>query len=146
MTALTICDQRYRHHQLSACLSPRKILVAACVLTIAAISGLDIWFAVESSSILRQEKNPICLWLMQLEPDHFTFFIAGKSTGTLAVLLTLVLLNTRGYRHAMFVTLTVTLFQICLLTFLTLSDPLTNGLPNFSLLFQDTRESIWNLR
>jgi len=39
----------------------------------------------------------------------------------------------------------VTLFQVSLLIYLTLSDPHINGLPNFGLLFQETRESIWDL-
>lgn len=117
-----------------------------CFVTIAAISALDTWFAVANSSIMNLEKNPVCLALMQLEPQGFTCFIAGKSMGTLMVLLCLWALHHFSYKHAKLVTWCVALFQVGLLTYLTLSDPLFYGLPNFCLLFQETPDSIWVLR
>jgi len=91
------------------------------------------------------EKNPICLALMELDPNGFSYFVLGKSTGTLLVLFTLLALNLRKYRHAMKVTIAVTCFQVGLLTYLTLSDPSMYNLPNFGLLFGEARESVWNL-
>lgn len=117
-----------------------------CFVTIAAISALDTWFAVANASIMDLEKNPVCLALMKLEPHGFTCFIAGKSLGTLMVLLCLLALHHFSYQHTKLVALGVALFQVGLLTYLTLSDPHTHGLPNFSLLFEETRDSIWILR
>ena len=117
-----------------------------CFVTIVAISALDTWFAVANSSIFLLEKNPVCLALMRLDSQCFTFFIAGKSLGTLMVLLCLLAMHYYAYQHAKLVTLSVTLFQVGLLIYLTLSDPLCDGLPNFSLLFQETRDSIWVLK
>jgi len=114
-----------------------------CLATIATISATDIWFAVANSSIMAVEKNPICLALMKLDPNGFRFFVIGKSTGTIVVLATLLLLHVRNYRHAMQVTIAVTSFQIGLLIYLTLSDPMMYGLPNFGLLFADSPESVW---
>ena len=117
-----------------------------CFVTIAAISALDTWFAVANETIMSLEQNPVCLALMQMEPQGLTCFIAGKSLGTLMVLLCLLALHHFSYQHAKLVTLCVALFQIGLLTYLTLSDPLFYDLPNFCLLFQETRDSIWVLR
>jgi len=110
--------------------------------TIAAISALDTWFAVANSLILKFEQNPICLALMRLEPQGFTVFIAGKMLGTLMVLFCLSAMHCYAYRHVKLVTLSVVMFQVGLLIYLTLSDPLYYGLPNFSLLFQETRVSV----
>ena len=119
--------------------------VAFCLSTIAVVSATDIWFAVVNSSIMVDEKNPICLALMKLYPHGFSFFIFGKSIGTLVVILTLLQLNIRNYQHAMKITIVVTCFQLGLLTYLTLSDPLTYNLPNFGLLFDETPECIWRV-
>ena len=83
--------------------------------------------------------------LIELDPQRFTFFILGKSLGTAAVMAVILSLFRNSYRHAQAVMFAITLFQIGLLTFLVLSDPLTNHLPNFELLFTDTHESIWVL-
>ena len=117
-----------------------------CFIIIAAISALDTWFAVANSSIMIQEKNPVCLALMRLEPQGLTCFIVGKTVGTLMVLLCLSAMHYFSYRHARLATWSVALFQVGLLTYLTLSDPLCHGLPNFSLLFENTRDSIWVIR
>ena len=120
--------------------------IALCLMTIAAISATDIWFAVANSTIIYNESNPICLELIRWDPHGFTYFVLGKSAGTLMVLYTLFQLHFRGYRHAMKVTIIVTCFQLGLLTYLTLSDPKLGHLPNFSLLFNETAESIWKLK
>jgi len=145
MSAISIRHgSRYRTRRYSKSISP-LFFIGCCLLTIVSISSIDIWFAVENASIIKVEKNPICLTLMKLDPEGFTFFIAGKASGTLVVVLTLLQLHRLRYRHAMLITIGVTLFQIGLLTYLTLSDPTMYNLPNFSLLFCETRESIWEL-
>lgn len=119
--------------------------MAVCLLVITAVSAFDIWSAVANSSIMKVEKNPICLALMELDPNGLSYFIFGKSFGTLAVIATLIGLHLKSYRYATTVTIAILLFQIGLLIYLTLSDPLTYNLPNFSLLFEG-RESIWHIR
>lgn len=123
----------------------KVMFLLLCLFTIAAISATDIWFAVENGLIMKMEKNPICLALMKLDPSGFSFFILGKSFGTAMVILTLMTLYRRNYRHAMTVTIAVTCFQLGLLTYLTLSDPRMHNLPNFGLLFSDSPESIWRI-
>lgn len=120
-------------------------IIGFCLVTIVSVSILDIWFAVQNESIMKVEQNPVCLALMKLDPGGFAFFIAGKASGTALVIFTLVLLHLGKYRHAMKVTFGVTVFQVGLLIYLTLSDPTMYHLPNFSLLFGETRESIWEL-
>ena len=117
--------------------------VVFCFATIATISALDTWFAVSNSCIMKVEKNPICLSLMRLEPTHLSFFVAGKTMGTLGVLLALVALHRFSYKHASLVTMFVALFQVGLLTYLTLSDPMVYNLPNFSLLFDPDAQLLW---
>ncbi len=123
----------------------RSGVIAFCFLTIGVVSALDIWFAVVNTNIRAFEKNPVCMALIELDPQRFTFFILGKSLGTAAVMAVILSLFRNSYRHAQAVMFAITLFQIGLLTFLVLSDPLTNHLPNFELLFTDTHESIWVL-
>jgi len=123
--------------------SKKLLIVCCCLLFIAVISALDTWFAVTNLQIVQVEKNPICRALLQLEPEGCTWFIAGKSLGTMTTLLILSLLHVYRYKRAMIVTLSISTFQLGLLVYLTLSDPLFYGLPNFALLFRDTAECIW---
>jgi len=148
MSAFAIRCQGCRYRQLFLrfeSLPKRMILVGFCLLLIAAVSAIDIWFAVANPSILEYEKNPICKALLELEPAGCSWFILGKSTGTILVLSILTLLHRYRYQQAMLVTISMVVFQLGLLIFLTLSDPITYNLPNFSLLFQDTPESLWIL-
>jgi hypothetical protein len=143
MSSVMLCDgmrRRTRTFNFSLGLRPGLLI---SLLFIAAISAIDIWFAVANSSILHVEKNPICEFLLRLDPESCVFFVLGKSFGTATVLLTLASLHIYGYRHAKLVTIVITCFQVCLFVFLTLSDPQINHLPNFGLLFSETPESIW---
>ena len=120
-------------------------LLGGCFLFIASVSALDIWFAVENSRIVQMEKNPICKALLKMDPDGCSWFIVGKSTGTVLTLSVLSLLHRFRYKQATIVTCSVALFQLCLLNYLTLSDPKIWGLPNFALLFRETQESLWQI-
>ncbi|QEG20191.1 hypothetical protein [Mariniblastus fucicola] len=122
-----------------------RVVRAFCYSVIAAISSVDIWFAVANSEISTVEKNPICMALINLDPSGFSFFIVGKALGTVCVLASLMWMFRTRYRHAKTVLVAITLFQLGLLMYLTLSDPLTYNLPNFSLLFSDAPESIWHI-
>jgi hypothetical protein len=122
------------------------VFVAICFLTIGTVSAFDTWSTAANSQILRMEQNPICEALLMLDPESCLFFVIGKSAGTITALFTLGLLLKKGYRHAMLITGSVALFQFGLLVYLCLSDPLMNNMPNFSLLFSETPESIFAIR
>lgn len=124
----------------------REPLLAMCFLAIVYVSILDTWFAVQNPEILRQEKNPVCEMLMQLDPQGFSWFVAAKVAGNILCIGSLVMMFRLKYRNAGMVLASVTLFQVGLLGWLVLSDPRMSGLPNLSLLFTDTRESIWHLQ
>jgi hypothetical protein len=145
MTALTIQQPGVRNRLRAFHVVSPIAIVGICLATIGMISALDIWFAVANESIMHVEQNPVCLALMKMDPGGFKFFIAGKAFGTSMVICSLVLLHRKNYCHAMKVTYSVTAFQVGLLTYLTLSDPTMYNLPNFSLLFTDTPESIWRI-
>ena len=118
-------------------------LLIGCFLFIGAVSALDMWFAIENSRIVQVEKNPICKALLKMDPANCSWFIVGKSTGTVITLSVLSMLHWFRYKQATVVTCSVALFQLVLLNYLTLSDPHIYGLPNFALLFRETQESIW---
>lgn len=122
------------------------LFVVLCFFTIVAVSAFDTWSTAANTQILRMEQNPICMALLRLDPEGCVFFVLGKSAGTLVTLSTLIVLLKSGYRHAMLVTGSVATFQLGLLTYLCLSDPMMHGLPNFLLLFKETPESIFQLR
>lgn len=124
----------------------RLVFAACCFAIIAGVSALDIWFAVENPSILHVEKNPVCAMLLEMDPQHCGWFVAGKATGTVLCLGLIAFMLRMKYRHANKVLVAVALFQMGLLVYLVLSDPLIGGLPNPRLLFSDTPESIWILK
>ncbi len=112
-----------------------KTSIGICFFVIAMVALFDTWAAAANSEILMEEKNPICVKLLELDPEGKSWFIAAKSFGAAMVLATLGLLFKSGYRHAMLVTRAITTFQVGLLIYLCFSDPKWYGLPNFSLLF-----------
>lgn len=122
-----------------------RIVICSCFAAIGIVSFLDTYFVAANPWILTDEQNPICAALMELEPDSKIYFFIVKLFGSVSVLLALWYLQKTCYRYATTVLLSVTAFQIVLLTYLCLSDPLSGGYPNFALLFQDTPESIFRL-
>ena len=116
-----------------------------CFVTIGFVSLFDIYFVEANPDILNSEQNPICLALIKLEPESKIFFFIAKSIGSIGVLLALWCLFKLRYLHATKILLSVALFQIALLSYLCLGDSRIGGCPNFSLLFQDTPESIFRL-
>jgi hypothetical protein len=110
---------------------------ALCLLIIGGISAHDTQMAIENEEIAKVEKNPICLSLINLDPDGFRYFVLGKSIGTLMVISMLCTLAKFQYRHAKLVTLSIVVFQLGLLVYLHLSDPRIGGLPNLALLLGD---------
>ena len=120
-----------------------RIVLLSCFSVILLISAADTWFAYMNQAIIFDEKNPICLWLLQMEPASCGCFIAGKICGTLLVLSILYSLLRAKYRHARMVIAAVTAFQLSLLAYLCLSDAQMNGWINLSLLFEETETSIF---
>ena len=113
------------------------ILPAIGFLFIALVSIHDTYLVIIEEHILVLEKNPICVSLIRLDPEGFTFFILAKMMGALVVILTLTWLHRVRYAYAATVTYAVVVFQAFLLMYLHLSDPLIWDLPNFMLLFSN---------
>ena len=108
---------------------------------IAFISAADTWLALINDNILNMEMNPLCTWLISIDADSCGWFVAGKTCGTLLVLVALLGLLQTKYRHARLVIGAVTLFQLGLLTYIYLSDPLMDNWINFQALFEDAESS-----
>ena len=115
---------------------PDKLLltIIGC-LFIAIVSVHDTYLVVIEENIQFIEKNPICMILIEMEPHGMSFFILGKTIGTLAVVSALLFLHRKRYAHSQLVTGAVATFQALLLIYLHFSDPKLGGLPNFALLF-----------
>jgi hypothetical protein len=121
------------------------ITVAVCFTIIASVSTLDALLVAWNPLIEQGEKNPICLALIRMCPRTLVAFFVGKGLGTISVLAIIgYLLKANVYRPRV-VLASITLFQIGLLTYLYLSDPLIGGLPNFALLFRDTPETVFRM-
>ena len=104
-------------------------------LFIALVSIHDTYLVVIEEHILKLEKNPICAYLIRLEPNNCSFFILGKMIGAFTVIISLMALYRMRYAHANLITGAVVIFQAALVMYLHLSDPLIGDLPNFMLLF-----------
>ena len=115
-----------------------RIFLMCCFSAILFVAAADTWFAVVNERILLEEKNPVCEWLIRLAPESCSFFIAGKICGTLLVVATLYTLLRVRYRFARLVIAVVALFQLGLITYLCLADPLLNGWINFDVLFDES--------
>lgn len=117
-------------------IADQHLLTIVGCLFIAIVSVYDSYLVTIESQILQMEKNPICAALIRLDPEGFSYFIIGKTAGTLAVVGALLFFHRIKYSHALLVTNGVVAFQAMLLIYLHLSDPRIGGLPNFALLFQ----------
>jgi len=146
MNTLALSQSRPRRQELDKGTVIRLIFAVCCFAAIAGVSALDTWFAVENEVILKVEKNPICAMLLKMDPQSCRWFVAGKATGTILCMGLIATLLRMKYRHAGKVLVAVTMFQAGLLAYLVLSDPMMGGLPNLSLLFSETPESIWILQ
>ena len=121
----------------------QRLCVSLCFTLIGVVSAFDMYFVEANPDILNAEQNPVCLALMRLEPDSKVYFFIAKTIGSLSVLLTLWYLLKIGYQHAKTVLVSVAVFQLVLLCYLCLGDARIGGCPNFTMLFQDTPESIF---
>ena len=123
-----------------------RTLLIGCFVMILLVSAVDTWFTSINDNILNVEKNPFCTWLLQMDAESCSFFVAGKILGTILVLSTLLGLLRLEYRYAWLVIIAVTLFQVGLISYLCLSDPKLDGWINFLALFDDAETSIFSGR
>ena len=113
----------------------RQHAFLGCLAFIVSVSIYDSYLvALYRECILYDERNPICEMLIRKDPNTLSWFMAGKLAGNLGVVGTLVLLRWVGYNRTLMVASGVAAFQLVLLTFLTISDPMT-GLLHFDDLF-----------
>ncbi|MEM9942453.1 MAG: hypothetical protein AAF939_12880 [Planctomycetota bacterium] len=106
-----------------------------CIAIILAVSTYDTYLVfVHQRHIIKMERNPICLFLIRLDPENMTFFLMGKFLGNLGVVCVLAALKWLCFRPYLLVAGLVAGFQIGLLGFLLLSDPVS-GLFHFDDLF-----------
>ncbi|GAA5507709.1 hypothetical protein Rcae01_03166 [Novipirellula caenicola] len=98
----------------------RSMYFAVCCTVIGLISCYDMLLVfVHSETIFEMEKNPICLALLKMEPTFFSYFVIGKTLGTITVLGVLVHLFRNRFHSWHCVTSGITLFQLGLLAYLT---------------------------
>jgi hypothetical protein len=117
-----------------------------CLTFIGSVSAWDAWLVEANAEILNSERNPICGFLIWIEPESKIYFFIGKAVSSACVLGILTGLYRSGYRYAMTVAIAVSLFQLGLLIHLYLSDNQCGGLPNFALLFRETEEQVFAFR
>jgi hypothetical protein len=70
-------------------------------------------------SILQLERNPFCVYLIELGNGDSDIFLRAKTSGTLTVLSVLAALHRKNRRLAYAVTAAVSVFQLALLVYLT---------------------------
>jgi hypothetical protein len=95
------------------------LLFAAALLFVGAVSVYDGYLVIRTGDeIVHFEKNPVGLYLIQINHGDPTAFLAAKGVGTLLVLAGLTLLYRRSPRLAVPVASALILFQGGLLIFL----------------------------
>jgi hypothetical protein len=98
---------------------------AACIAIITTISIYDAYLVVLYRYSIRElEHNPICLALIEFDPTGLKYFLVGKAIGTLCVISILTMLYMNRKKSWLFVSTSITAFQIALLGFLTFGEPL----------------------
>ena len=106
-----------------------RIVFSFCVLFIVCVSIYDTYLVtLYQDSILIDERNPICLFLIKQDTSQLTWFITGKLIGNLVVVGTLLSLFLSGFRRALTVAKGVACFQLLLLIYLHFSDSTTGVL------------------
>jgi len=102
-----------------------------CLLVIACVSIYDTYLVVlYRETILLDERNPLCEYLIRQDTVQLSWFILGKLVGNLAVIGTLLGLFFFRFRRVLTVAKGVACFQLMLLAYLQLSDK-TSGVLHF---------------
>lgn len=92
-------------------------IYAASVLLIGLVSLYDALLVFQYREVI-EEQNPFCAWLISLEPEYVSLFLAGKGLGTISVMAILFLLFRHWSRLAIPVAASLTMFQVGLLGYL----------------------------
>lgn len=105
------------------------VAFAVCIGFILCVSIYDSLLVVQyKTTILFEERNPVCAMLIKQDPGSLSWFLAGKAVGNFLVVSILIGLYRFNYRHAMPVAEGVAAFQLLLLVYLNFSDPWTGFL------------------
>ena len=110
-----------------------KQVFAVSVILVAATSAYDA-FLVYRYRFAVNEQNPICAWLISLEPEYVSCFLLGKGLGTLIVVSVLIYLFRYWRRAAIPVALSLVLFQLGLMTYLHGTDGRSRSNSEFAVL------------
>ncbi|MEM7785034.1 MAG: hypothetical protein AAF623_16915 [Planctomycetota bacterium] len=102
--------------------SRAKLIYGLATAFIAGFSFYDAYL-VYKYRIVINEQNEFCKWLIELEPQHVSVFIAAKLLGTLCVVLALLLLGRYWNRVGTIATAALVMFQIGLGCYLHFSEP-----------------------
>ena len=95
------------------------LLFAAALLFVGGVSVYDGYLVLRTGNEITQfEKNPVGLYLIQIDHGDPNLFLAAKGVGTLMVLTALTLLYRRSPRLALPVASALIVFQAGLLIFL----------------------------
>lgn len=106
-------------HPASLRLTPSTLVYAAALLFVAVVSLYDGYLVIRTGElILDFEKNPVGLYLIQLNGGDPSLFLAAKAVGTFFVLAALAMLYQRAPRYAYPSATAVAAFQAGLLVFL----------------------------
>ncbi len=109
----------------------RQPLLATCVIIILSVSTLDTYLVYSLKHVIVEfERNPICLALIEKDPQNLSLFICGKLLGNLGVVGVLFFLFRYSYRNRNLVAMSVAGFQILLTFYLCFADP-SSGVLDF---------------
>ena len=89
----------------------------ATVLLIGLVSLYDALLVFQYREVI-EEQNPFCAWLISLEPEYVSLFLAGKGLGTISVMAILFLLFRHWSRLAIPVAASLMMFQVGLMGYL----------------------------
>jgi hypothetical protein len=118
----------------SVCL---KKVYSSIVVLIGLVSLYDAFLVYQYRQVI-DEQNPFCAWLISLEPDCVSLFLAGKVLGTLSVMAILFFLFRHWSRLAVPVAASLMVFQIGLLGYLHGSDGRRASVTQIAMLSSDT--------
>ena len=114
-----------------------KKIYSSIVVLIGLVSLYDAFLVYQYRQVI-DEQNPFCAWLISLEPDCVSLFLAGKVLGTLSVMAILFFLFRHWSRLAVPVAASLMVFQIGLLGYLHGSDGRRATVTQIAMLSSDT--------
>lgn len=101
--------------------TPRALMLAWCFIGV--VSIYDAYLVVIYRTVItRLERNPVCLYLINLDPESLSYFLFGKFLGTVIVLSTMAMIYRYRKRWATPIFASVASFQLGLLLYLNLAN------------------------